>query len=104
MKNNNLRMGSTPQLPIHSALMQAHDPESIRENSADLFVKSNGKHYICSVFYTCQVSSLAKLAGVFYAYIYTNFGFVPPCGALMRPLPDKVEDNGKGETVFIFAY
>ena len=40
-------------------------------------------------------------AGFFYActlhYIY---GPVPPCGALMRPLADKVLSNGKGGTVF----
>lgn len=76
---------------------------------------------------TCQTS-----AGIFYAFAdRILYGFVPPCGALMRPLPlwwksmgkakpfllygfvppcwsvnaptaSKVLSNGKGETVFYF--
>nr|DAN86109.1 MAG TPA: hypothetical protein [Caudoviricetes sp.]DAS26260.1 MAG TPA: hypothetical protein [Caudoviricetes sp.] len=34
MKNNNVRTGSTPQLPIHSALMQAHS--SVYRAMADI--------------------------------------------------------------------
>lgn len=36
----------------------------------------------------------------FFMPIHINFGSVPPCGALMRPLPVKVKVNGKGRTVF----
>jgi hypothetical protein len=42
-------------------------------------------------------------AGIFYALsLLAIYGFVTPCGALMRPLADKVYDNGKCGTVFLF--
>ena len=43
-------------------------------------------------------------AGIFYAFadhIYV-YGFVPPCGALMRPLPLWWKSTGKAEPFFYF--
>lgn len=39
------------------------------------------------------------VAGIFYALTLHIHGFVPPCGALMRPLPSVVKYNGKDGTV-----
>lgn len=64
MKNNQI---STGYVSVNSALMQAHSPEIIRKNSADLFAKFNGKHYVCNAFHNDRRGKLAKLAGIFYA-------------------------------------
>jgi hypothetical protein len=46
---------------------------------------------------------LLVVSGIFYALsLLTIYGFATPCGALMRPLADKVYDNGKCGTVFYF--
>lgn len=49
-------------------------------------------------------------AGIFYAITYyfivrilNDIRLLPPCGALMRPLPCEVKYNGKGQP-FLFAY
>lgn len=43
-----------------------------------------------------------NLSGIFYALIII-FGFVPPCGALMRPLLCECKVTGKAEPIFIFC-
>jgi hypothetical protein len=43
-------------------------------------------------------------AGIFCALsLLAICGFVPPCGALMRPLPLRCRTTGKAEPFFIFA-
>ena len=39
-------------------------------------------------------------AGIFYALADHIYGFVPPCGALMRPLPLRCSSTGKAEPLF----
>jgi hypothetical protein len=43
-------------------------------------------------------------AGIFYVRTLNIFGFVPPCGALMRPLPLWCSSTGKAEPFFHTAY
>lgn len=43
------------------------------------------------------------VAGIFYALTLHIHGFVPPCGALMRPLPLWCRTTGKAEPFFISA-
>lgn len=42
------------------------------------------------------------VAGIFYALTLHIHGFVPPCGALMRPLPLWCRTTGKAEPFFHF--
>ena len=84
---------------ITPALIQAHDPATVRENSADLFVKSKGKHYICSAFHTDR-RVLLVFTGIFYA-LYIRF--CTPVWSVNAPTAYQVESSGKGRTVFNFC-
>jgi len=44
-----------------------------------------------------------NVAGYFFARTLNSYGSVPPCGALMRPLPMRCKSTGKAEPFFISA-
>ena len=43
-------------------------------------------------------------AGIFYACADYIYGFAPPCGALMRPLPLRWSSTGQAEPFFYFNF
>ena len=84
---------------FQSAAIGGAPPKFVRGNSANLFAKVKFKSYVCAVFYTAWRVRLV-VAGIFYApYIR----FRTPVWSVNAPTAMLVEDNGKGETVFIFA-
>lgn len=76
-------------------------PSGIRE--ADKFCRNEKDLYVCSVLYSERQSILPVCSGHFYALTLHIHGFVPPCGALMRPLPLWCRTTGKAEPFFISA-
>ena len=56
-------------------------------------------HFIHRGGQTRQIS-----AGIFYACADHIYGFVPPCGALMRPLPLRCKSTGKAEPFFYYNF
>ena len=85
---------------FQSAAIGVAPPKFVRGNSANLFAKVKFKSYVCAVFYTAWRVRLV-VAGIFMPLIY---GFVPPCGALMRLLPFVGVGQRVGMKPFLFTY
>ncbi|MBR8719927.1 hypothetical protein IX307_001187 [Bacteroides pyogenes] len=78
---------NTLQERYFRSLSDAGQANFPKKSSRKLCVFKNNPH-LCSALHSNRASRLAIItAGIFYAFIL-RYWFRPPCGALMRPLPD----------------